>query len=94
MRQVQVEAAQWDPSVLMVWWEAGLGRVLEALAKVVAQWGAMGLLHVPKPEVATIHYAELISAAPGPPATSALTVEERADWVEAGVEAFVRAYRR
>lgn len=93
MRQVQVEAAHLDPSVVTTWWEAGPGRVLEVLAKVFGKWGAMGLLRVPKPQIATIHYAELISAVPGPPTISTVRIEERADWVEAGVEAFVRAYR-
>lgn len=92
MGQVHSEAAQLDPTLVTTWWHAGPGRVLGALAAHFQLWGEAGLLRIPVPDMAAIHFSELVSAAPGPPGTT-LTAEERATWVSAGVTAFVRAYR-
>lgn len=92
MSQVHGEAAQLDPTVVTSWWQAGPGRVLDELATVLQQWDVKGLLSVPAPDVAALHYSELVSATPGPPGT-VLPVDERAAWVRAGVTAFVRAYQ-
>lgn len=92
MGQVHGEAAQLDPTVVTAWWHAGPGRVLADLAAALEHWDEAGLLSIPEPDVAAIHYSELVSAQPGPPG-NLLPMEERAAWIGAGVTAFVRAYQ-
>lgn len=92
MSQVHGEAAQLDPTVVTAWWHAGPGRVLADLAAAFERWDAAGLVSIPEPDVAAIHYSELVAAHPGPPG-HLLPMKERAAWIDAGVTAFVRAYQ-
>ncbi|MFC7546622.1 TetR/AcrR family transcriptional regulator [Plantactinospora sp. GCM10030261] len=91
IRQVHAEATHLGHDIVATWWRAGPGRVRAALAERLARWADEGLLRVADAEQAAVHFAQLVSAAPGPP-TSDLTASEREAWIAAGVQVFVRGY--
>ncbi|OZM71622.1 TetR family transcriptional regulator [Amycolatopsis antarctica] len=90
--QVQAEAAHLGSEVISEWWRAGAMRVRTELALVLTTWAEAGLLRIPDPERAVIHFSRLVSATPGPPA-SVVIARERQAWIADGVRVFVRAYR-
>lgn len=90
--QVRAEAAHLRTEIVDVWWQAGPGRVRAELVAVLARWHAAGLLEVPEPERAAVHFSQLVAAVPGSPAT-AITAPEREAWITAGVRVFVRGHR-
>lgn len=93
MDQVHSEAVRLDPALVDIWWVAGPGQVLGRLAAVFSRWSKKGLLRAEDPMTAAVHYAQLVAAEAGPPGRADITVEEKALWIDAGVRAFVRAYR-
>lgn len=48
----------------------------------------------PIPETAAVHFFALDSIVPGPPTATALSADARAAWINAGVHAYSKAYRR
>lgn len=92
IRQVHAEATHLGSEVIAAWWQAGPGRVTAELAATLARWAEDGLLDIPHPERASIHFSLLISARPGPPATP-IAPKERLAWIADGVRIFVRGHR-
>ncbi len=89
--QVHAEASRLGTDIVTTYWQAGPGRVIEGLAKILTRWSEAGLLNITHPERAAIQFAELISARPGPP-SSPLAADEQREWIDDGVGVFIRAY--
>lgn len=97
-RLVIAEAARF-PDLGLLYWESGFAPMLQALGRCFAVLDERRLLTAPDPALAANHFAGLLLwipgnyamfAAPAQPASG----EELIDTVEAGVEAFLRAYQR
>jgi len=91
LRQALSDTAHLDAATVTAWWEAGPGRVRAELAAHLGRWSRDGLLRIPDPERAAVHFAQLVAATPGPPAAPP-SPREREIWVAAGVHAFVRGH--
>lgn len=90
--QVHAEAGHLGSEVIANWWDAGAGRVRAELAQTLACWSEAGLLDIPDPERAAVHFSRLVSALPGPPA-STIPATERLSWITDGVAVFVRGHQ-
>ena len=93
IRQVGAEARHLGASIVTMWWQAGPERVMAALAATLRTWEEHGILRIEDPERAAIHFAELVSARPGPPG-SPFPRRQQQIWIADGVAVFVRAYHR
>lgn len=90
--QVHAEAGHLGSEVIAEWWQAGAGRVRAELAATLARWAEAGLLRIADAERAAVHFSGLVSALPGPPA-STLPAAKRTAWITDGVAVFVRGHR-
>jgi AcrR family transcriptional regulator len=92
IQRVSAEAEHLGDDLIGKWWQEGPVRVRSALADHLRRWSDHGLLDIPNPTRAAVHFAQLISANPGPPGTP-LTGDERRSWIAAGVRTFLRGHR-
>ncbi|GAA2817642.1 TetR/AcrR family transcriptional regulator [Saccharopolyspora taberi] len=96
VRQIQAEIGHVPDDVIHAWQEAGPQRVHEDLARRLAELGDRGLLDVPDPKRAALHFVALVgSEVQSRTYYGALPIgdAEREEIVRAGVEVFLRAYR-
>jgi AcrR family transcriptional regulator len=96
LRRLVMGEVERFPDLGRVWYEAGPGRVDQALAQQFARLIEAGKLRASDPALAAQHFGYLVA---GPPQTlllfrarDALSAEEIARYIEAGVAAFMAAY--
>jgi TetR/AcrR family transcriptional regulator, mexJK operon transcriptional repressor len=98
MRRLVIAEAARFPDLGEEYWNRGFGRVIPTLADCLARLAERGLLSVKDPLIAANHLAGLLLWIPSNRVMffgrmDANTAEELAQFTEAGVEAFLAAYK-
>jgi len=97
MRRLVIGEAARFPALGRLYWESGFQRMLESIGRCLAVLHERGLLSVPSPELAAEHFAGLLLWIPGNRAMflgdeQACDAHQVDGTVQAGAEAFLRAY--
>jgi len=98
MRRLVIAEAGRFPDLGEEYWNRGFGRVLPTLAACLARLADRGLLKLKDPLVAANHLAGLLLWIPSNRVMffgrmDAVSAQELAEYTEAGVEAFLAAYK-
>ena len=95
VRQVEADSGHIPPASLRAWQEAGPVRVRRELARCLGELARRGLLDAPDPDRAAIHLVLLATGEAGRRSAGARPLDDAdlVEMVDAGVRAFLRAYR-
>jgi AcrR family transcriptional regulator len=98
MRRLVIAEAARFPDLGQEYWDRGFGRVIPALADCLSRLAERGLLKLKDPIIAANHLAGLLLWIPSNRVMfsgrlDAVSAEELAQYTEAGVEAFLAAYK-
>ncbi|WP_016698173.1 TetR/AcrR family transcriptional regulator [Actinoalloteichus spitiensis] len=99
LRRLVIAEATRFPELGLFYWERGFLPMLDTLGRCLSVLDARGLLDVPEPLLAANHFAGMLLWIPSnqtmfAAATRPVSESELAPVVDAGVRAFLRAYRR
>ncbi|AUS78740.1 TetR/AcrR family transcriptional regulator [Actinoalloteichus sp. AHMU CJ021] len=99
LRRLVIAEATRFPQLGLLYWERGFLPMLDAVGRCLSVLDVRGLLDVPEPVLAANHFAGMLLWIPSnqtmfAAATRPVSEAELAPALDAGVEAFLRAYRR
>ncbi|MFJ2959216.1 TetR/AcrR family transcriptional regulator [Streptomyces sp. NBC_00669] len=94
VRQIKAEVQHFPPAVIDAWQQAGPQRVQREVGRRLQQLADGGLLRIPEPARATVHFIALVTSEItirpyGSPSLSPAQVQDR---VSRGVDAFLHGY--
>ncbi|WP_202865674.1 TetR/AcrR family transcriptional regulator [Ornithinimicrobium sufpigmenti] len=96
MGHVSAEAHFIPPEAIRVWQQAGPSRVEQEMSTRFARLAELGLIHAPDPHRAAAHFMLLVGSAVAQDSLNGAVPLPKAEVdqiADAGVEAFLRAYR-